>query len=729
MSEKCFKINELTVPGSRQDERLTTGLDPGHVRADERGIEALMVFINRYAGLLNFFEWQGDGQQEYIVNGNWQPLIQSNEAFHYAGLAITPAHLPNVTFYKWSDRYEKGSDRQHRFAAWRVMWDLLFSLYRDIDGFYDALPTGMPLRNVVASEIVNHLSAGMMNATARYLNAAEPQMIPEILPKGAAPDPSKYVLFQSTAADDDVYNFGYADELITNGFNHIWIYPASGKDNWADYYDLLWNMNAETDYKAEDGFIPDFFGDDGLLGFDRIDYATLHIRRLFENAFGAYTRIIKAAADHLQQSLTNKHDHQAHHALLLAFLKIFGRLQDQLNEFTRKHLEFYYDKVLQMKPAAAAADAVHVWAQPAKGVDHYLLKKGTRLQAGKDAGGKPLFYDTTDDLTLSQAVVAEMKTIYLEPVPGSNLVQKVFASPVARSADGKGLEPIPDTWKVFGDERKDPLTNLSVNSASVGFCISAPVLHLTQGKRIIELTFSTNADGHAKTEGWTDEGLHELLYISFSTAQGWAALELTAATFTFSRPEANKFCFTITLPVDFPAVTGYDAAATADGLPSTFPSIRVLLQQDNGLEYESFKDIFLNEIGIKVTVSDMLSIAVQGGQGVLDPSSPFQPFGPVPGVGAAFYVGHPEIGYKKITEVTLKLQWEDYIDDLKAYYNYIKAGTTDNYISIASNNSFKVGWALLRNKTWIPLDTSRDLFSSASTTYCKTVLNIPDASL
>ena len=61
-----------------------------------------------------------------------------------------------------------------------------------------------------------------------------------------------------------------------------------------------------------------------------------------------------------------------------------------LNEFTRKHLEYYYSRVLQVHPAAAVPDAAHIVFEPAKNVINHLIRKSTALNAGKDGKGKLL---------------------------------------------------------------------------------------------------------------------------------------------------------------------------------------------------------------------------------------------------------------------------------------------------------------------------------------------------
>ena len=140
----CFKINDLLIPGTRQDERLSKALDPRYVVPDERGMAELLVFISKFAKLIRYYA-SFEGQTDYKPDGDWQPLIQSDEAFNYAGIAVTDFTLPNVTFYNYLNRYETESTKDKRFNAYRVWWDILFSVYRDINAFYMSVSAVFPV--------------------------------------------------------------------------------------------------------------------------------------------------------------------------------------------------------------------------------------------------------------------------------------------------------------------------------------------------------------------------------------------------------------------------------------------------------------------------------------------------------------------------------------------------------------------------------------------------------
>ena len=55
-----------------------------------------------------------------------------------------------------------------------------------------------------------------------------------------------------------------------------------------------------------------------------------------------------------------------HLALLLAFLKIFGIAQENLNQVTKRHLDYYYKVILQLSQQPAIPDKVAVLFEPEK---------------------------------------------------------------------------------------------------------------------------------------------------------------------------------------------------------------------------------------------------------------------------------------------------------------------------------------------------------------------------
>lgn len=103
-----------------------------------------------------------------------------------------------------------------------------------------------------------------------------------------------------------------------------------------------------------------------------------------------------------------------HFALFLTFLQLMRHAQDQLNTLTRRHLDFYYQQVLQMSKRAGIPDQVNVLVDIAPDADQFQLPAGTLLAAGTDSLGQDLIYGTDRDVVVSHAQVSKLSSLFSE---------------------------------------------------------------------------------------------------------------------------------------------------------------------------------------------------------------------------------------------------------------------------------------------------------------------------
>lgn len=62
--------------------------------------------------------------------------------------------------------------------------------------------------------------------------------------------------------------------------------------------------------------------------------------------------------------LTKYSKHTPHYTLFLSFLKLLNIAKEKFNEFTKKHLDFYYKDVLRIQNQNAKPDYVHLVVEP-----------------------------------------------------------------------------------------------------------------------------------------------------------------------------------------------------------------------------------------------------------------------------------------------------------------------------------------------------------------------------
>ncbi len=178
------------------------------------------------------------------------------------------------------------------------------------------------------------------------------------------------------------------------------------------------------------------------------------------------------------------------YALFQAFLELFRVSQKDLNTLTKRHLDFYYQEVLNLRERDPVPDQVFMIFELARQVSAsgHLVKKGTRLKAGKDGLGRNVFYTTSQDLVVNKARIKELKGLFRDiGFSEETDTGQLFSSPLAKSGDGQGgdFEGDIQSWMPFGNNERIP--------SQVGFAFSSPVLGLAEGTRKVKLKIMFSA--------------------------------------------------------------------------------------------------------------------------------------------------------------------------------------------------------------------------------------------
>lgn len=131
-----------------------------------------------------------------------------------------------------------------------------------------------------------------------------------------------------------------------------------------------------------------------------------------------------------------------HFVLLAAFLRLLQIPKDQINGFTRRHLDFYYREVLRFVPRKFIPDKAHLVIGLEEGAGQFLLKKGTLFQAGKDSSGADIHFMATRDTLLNLAAVTDLRSWLVdgEELSMEDVLLKYRNSP----DDDFGFKPIMD---------------------------------------------------------------------------------------------------------------------------------------------------------------------------------------------------------------------------------------------------------------------------------------------
>ena len=213
--------------------------------------------------------------------------------------------------------------------------------------------------------------------------------------------------------------------------------------------------------------------------------------KLLKSFYQTFKKIKLRANYWFDRNLDTPQLRQPHVALFLTFLRLFDHARNSLNNLTKKHLEFYYEKILCLRKSAEVPDDAYLILELATTIDKHLIEKGTAFIGGKDANGRPLIFKTIENWFLNRTRVKDIKTTYID-VNGI-LVKKdgtgkeqIFAAPPDVKIVYKDGEELPndnyDFWRGMGD-------NIDLPNGEIGFAIASPQLILREGKRILGCDF------------------------------------------------------------------------------------------------------------------------------------------------------------------------------------------------------------------------------------------------
>ena len=365
---------------------------------------------------------------------------------------------------------------------------------------------------------------------------------------------------------------------------------------------------------------------------------------------------------------------EPHLALFICFLKLMQEAQDQMNGLTKRHLDFYYTQVLQLKNKEAVEDKVHLIFELAKNVTSYKLDDGTLFDAGKDKGDppRPLQYAMATGPAVYPAKVELLKSVFHQ----SN--NSVRDAEVANSADGSGaaLDKDNPVWYAFGFDKvpieKDSNVTIQLPAAKLGFALASPILLLKEGQRTItvnlELAFSSGVDYSAFS------ALKNQLVILMTGEKDW----VSPATIVINKtPAANQsqLEFVVTIDSAEKAIVGYSSKLHKENYNTDAPVMRVLLQTEKDNGYNAWLQLTkatLKKCTIKVDVKGLKDLVLENDEGKLDPAKPFLPFTTFPKKGSDFYIGSSEIFEKKWKNISLNIEWKGKPDSLATHYNAYK---------------------------------------------------------
>lgn len=581
MSEDCNNIllNPLQRDGTHQRERLLAALKPDYVKVDERDIDEWLLYANKYAALLRFYDVQN------IPDGDWAPFIQKDVSTLVAMVANADQQIES--FKRQFDFYMLSAAQIETEAdSNRVFSNVLVVLYNMASQLFVWQDTAIPeltLRKTLDRLIASLIDSGFTELIGYLARAKELGMpIEEVARIRNAQQ------LGQTVADTDL----------------VFIDIATLRARWP-----------EGEFPPQAIPFPNGIPAPGKNVRREVRRLTTLFRRFYE----VMKVTVRRAPEFMEESLTEFPGHEPHMALFLTFLNLMKVARDHLNTLTKRHLDFYYQEVLQLEKRPETPDKVHLIFELAKNFKPYLIETDIEFAAGSDDLGNDLFYASDEELVVNQAKLDEvegLKTIFIDKEftettddkdeneltlaeLGIFNISNIHAAANADTADGKE-EDLPEDnpkWETLGSS--------SIPHAEIGFAIASPMLLLGEGTRSITLTFTfPNLNKVIEKYGILilKSELRQNVNIFLTGEKEWFEVTNKKVEIQFGEeldpvtqtPLASRsdVIFTLTLTPDDPPVVPYDSEVYLDCFDTAYPVVRFLMNND-GLQTSGDLDLNL----------------------------------------------------------------------------------------------------------------------------------------
>ncbi|MCI3935574.1 baseplate J/gp47 family protein [Chryseobacterium aahli] len=426
-----------------------------------------------------------------------------------------------------------------------------------------------------------------------------------------------------------------------------------------------------------------------------------------------------------------------HLTLFVCFLKLLDFSKKAFNNLTKRHLDFYYNEILQIEKNDAKSDKVYVIFELAKKALQEKIPSGTLLDGDKDANGKKRVYKTGDDLIANQAKVVEVKS-FLNDVKKRELKM----APKANTADGLGDKLPEDSnyWWPFGYNADETILEKKsiykeLPKAKLGFSVASSLFDLKEGERTVTLTIDFEKNSTQRLQSIPDEDIQNNIKVLCSGEKEW----LSEIALKCIKKEGDILELSFTLPRDFQPVVKYNKEVLLETFQTNFPVVRFMIEGERYYDiYEALSETRIKNIEISVDVKGVKSIQIENDNGALNAEKPYYPFTAQPIKGSNFFIKCPEMFSKKWQNADITINWKNTPDSITDLYNGYVIKPNQN-VSLAdyqklktsivvSDAYFKADTALLHKEIWYTKANNIDVFKKVEGAGYQTQFSINNSS-
>ena len=671
-------LGQFHNTGTSQAERMPDMLPPDQLALDGRTLPQLLAYLSRFSRQVAFYT-----NPSVPATGVWD-LARHRSLLLLAEIATLPlARRTEEVSARLAALNEPAASPAHRLQARQQLIKLIYWELAKINSW-----------------VLYHRS----NNQQPKFSAALAQAVRELAPNLREAAHYEYLLLRTGGTLGDGprrLSKEEPDELA--GTIGQALSRGLVRDFGAALPGGLRRPDAATDAHAHEAY-----ADQLRTGHRTPEQVVKGLTELLWLTYKAQYTLADVAREELDTALRTRSDLHPELGLLVSFVELYGHAQRELNDIPRRHLDFYYEQVLQARHRPSQPDHAYLAFGLAEGRTNYLLPAGTLLDGGKDANGRRILFATDADAELGNWRVAALGTLLVANNGARRRVDwrvtGVFNSamrdPASSGGPGAGADA---RWPLFGAEpAASPASVDPLWPAEVGFAVATPTLSLREGLRDVTLRLRPSTDSFASFLQSLPRDVQERQRLVFSAfvAQatgptGWLPMQMVSVDIDET---AKTISWTARLGRDQPPLVAYGPERHGERLRTSQPVVRLLLNPSAvQYGYSYFAGLIPIELRVQVSVKHLRNVELSNQLGPLDGSGPFYPFGAGAMPGAGLIIGVGEWLGKNVTSITLALTWQNLPrEGLAVYY----AGYGDNADKLFANEAFQVKASYLSDYRW-----------------------------
>jgi hypothetical protein len=694
-------INILKQEGTSRYERNLPALNPENVSIDDRKLQDFIAYAQRYSKNLLFINTESD--EIDLKADTWEFFFKQDIVLLIANIATKNVHEIKTTYDFLAGQFQKERSITN-FDEWV---EFVFSRFQKINSWYYS-STESELKRDLTLYIGSYLTKGLEDLRAIKLYMRNLQRADYTF------DDFKIDLFNNTnipVLSDLIRKYNNHRNKITSKGNN---FERDDKDHFLVQDELVYQISnlIETDNiweikeKQDIAFRENIFA--GKDEEEKLLNASLRLNNIFEAVYHATEAISNSCNNYFDDTINKKQDHSPHVALLIAFIKLYGYAQQELNKIPEKHLDYYYKEVLDIKKKNAIPDQVFIVFDLAKGFEAGEIKKGTALSAGKDSRNAERVYEVDEDIVINKATIASLNTIFIDKYKDQiiNYYTESLANKGVETSDAS----VSTSWKVFGEPKKE-------NIAEIGLGIASTQFYLTRGERNVIITFESHNDiQETKFD-------HSLIKLLLTGEKGWLSSDNPGSRVIIKSLEKTsekkiELTFAVSIAQEA-AVVAFNKKIHPGNFHTSLPVLQCILKypdperDDDGQPTDEWKNkiaqlnilqklqivktnilVQVGSLKSQISFDGVKDLILANHEAPLDSKKPFFPFTPMPKVGSSFYIGCKDLFYKDIKNLSINIEWML----PEKFGNYYQ-----NYLPPYDSNKFEATLSILKNNVWVKI--------------------------